>query len=234
MKEWRKVISSTTFSSTTTSLLQPFMPGQLEDPTEPSWAKTLALLSDCWGRSGNSAEVKLKKAQILYVVSFILFFFLNRRLMVKGNHLPWAAELLPKRDEPLLTSSALSAPSSKVGCRASMGSIGAGEGFPFRALPAHSSDLSLAMRSAKPSFCFHGSLPSRARDEHVMAIDPVMSITWSFWYAAVWQKMCCKELTAKNTWKLSLRPDHYLLQSTMFHAGRLLAYPLDGCVKINP
>lgn len=52
-----------------------------------------------------------------------------------------------------------------------------------------------------PSFIFHGSLIFRARDEHVVAIDTAVPAVWSFQYAAIYQKMYYKELTAKNTWK---------------------------------
>lgn len=53
MNDSRQFISSNTFSSTPLSLLQHFVPGQHEDPAE----QTLALLSDCWGHLGSSAEV---------------------------------------------------------------------------------------------------------------------------------------------------------------------------------
>lgn len=61
--------------------------------------------------------------------------------------------------------------------------------------------FSLLLYQQNPSFTFHGSLIFRARDEHVVAIDTAVSTMWSFQYAAIYQKIHCKELTAKNTWK---------------------------------
>lgn len=92
----------------------------------------------------------------------------------------------------------LSALLGEAGCCISMCDAGIGG----RCLPQHwllTQIFSLLLEQQNSSFVFHESF--RAQDEHVVAIETVVPTVWFFQYAAIYQKMYCKELTAKNTWK---------------------------------
>lgn len=99
--------------------------------------------------------------------------------------------------------------------------------------------FSLPCYQLNPSFVFHGSLPSGAWDDHVVTTDTVVSIACSVRYAAVWQKMCRKDLTAKTTWKLSLCPDCYLQHFPKFqvlwwiHEERSIKISRWGCLDVE-
>lgn len=96
----------------------------------------------------------------------------------------------------------LSALLGELGCCISM----CDTGFGGRYHPQHwlfTQIFPLLWYQQNPSFIFHGSLISRVQNEQVIAIDAVVSTVWSFQYAAMYQKVYCKEMTAKNTWTSS-------------------------------
>lgn len=186
MNDSRQVISSNAFSSTPPSLLQHFMPGQHKDPAEQRH-----LL--CSNTGGNILVVQLKfswrKCFLYNNVYFILPFLLEVNDRRKSS--------IPEQPSCCLNVMNLVRPEwwGMSMCYTGVG----GRYHPQHWLLTHVFPLLWYQQSL--SFIFRGSLIFRAQEEHVVATDTVVSTVWSFQYAAVYQKMYCKELTAKNTWK---------------------------------